>query len=285
MPTTDSIWTSPEARARLLELYAQRLATLDDRVEVTRVPTRFGETQVLLAGPHQAPALVVIHGANGDAAQMAGAYLSLAADYRCVFVDVPGQANPSEGQPIPRGDGSLAAWMRELLDGLELDSVALLGMSGGAYTALRSALGLRERIRCVVGLVPEGFCELAEVPPTSAPEAEAFVELVTGPECGFPRALLDLMARGAALAFDAVHEPIRLGPLFEAEEFVGFEVPVLLVAGGQDRLFPGARVLERARAIVPGVRTHLIETANHIDLRLYRGEDFERVVAFLRTPG
>lgn len=286
MPTTSSIWTSEAARARLLALYDARLDNLDERVERRWVATGFGETHVLLAGAPERPALVVIHGANGDAGQMANAYIDLADDFHCVFVDVPGEPNYSEGQRIARGDDSLARWLGELLDGLGLaarggDRVALLGMSGGAYTALRSALGLRDRVACVVGLVPEGFCQLGELPPTTPDHAAAFVAATTSPDGGFPRPVLELMTRAAALSFAAVREPIHLGPLFTAADFAGFEVPVLLIAGGRDRLFPGRRVLARARAIVPRLTTRLIATANHVDLRLFRGPELDAIAAFL----
>ena len=275
------IWTSAGARDQLLAAYEARLDTLAEELERHRVATSFGVTQVLIGGEVGAPALLFVHGTNGDAAQMAGAYAPWCETHRCVFVDVPGEANPSSGGRIPRGDDSLARWLGELLDGLGLERVALFGMSGGSYVALRGALGLPGRIRAIVGLVPEGFCELGAIPEPTPANAEALVHAMTEPDSGFPRAMVELMTAAMCTSLAALREPLRLGPLFRPEEFAAFDVPVMLVAGGRDRVFPGATLLARAREVLPRVHTLLLPEANHVHLELYRGATMERVAEFL----
>lgn len=275
------IWTSAAARRELLALYETRLRATSAELERRRLATRFGETQVLLGGDPQRPVLLLFHGANGDAAQMAGAYAPWCETHRCVFVDVPGFPNPSHGSWIPRGDDSLARWLGELLDALALERASLLGMSAGGYVALRCAAGLGARIHAVVGLVPEGFIEIGELPAPTPDNADAFVRAMTEPDSGFPPVIVELMTRALRKALAAARHPLRLSPLFRREDFAGLEAPVMVVAGGRDRLFPGTALLERARALIPSVRELLLPEINHIHLKLYRGAAIEAIEAFL----
>lgn len=280
-PLNPDVWTGAAARRELLALYEQRVDAIAVELERRRVPTRYGETQVLLGGQTSAPALLILHGANGDAAQMASAYAPCCARWRCVFVDLPGGATPSDGAWIPRGDASLARWMAELLDGLGLERVALLGMSGGAYVALRAAAGLGERVRAVGALVPEGFVPIGDIPEPTADNAAAFVHAITEPDCGFPAALVELMIRGTRVALAATRHPLRPAPLFEAGDFDELRAPVMIVAGGRDRIFPGEALLARARVLLPGLRERLLPEANHVHLALLRGDAVEAVERFL----
>jgi pimeloyl-ACP methyl ester carboxylesterase len=284
------VFVSDAARERVLASYATRLRALGGAVSSRTVETSHGRTHLLLAGDWSedgaegagAPALVVVHGANGDAAQMAAAYAFLAERHRCVFVDMPGEPTPSLGERIPRGDDSLARWMAELLDGLGLSRVSLLGMSGGGYVVLRAAMGLGDRVERIVAVVPEGFVEIGEIPDPTPENAGSFVMAITEPGSGFPRAVVEKMAEQTALSFAAVREPMRLGPLFGPEDFAGFEVPVMIIAGGEDAIFDGRELLRRAEVIVPSlVEGSLIPEANHVHLRLFRGPEIDRATAFL----
>lgn len=276
------VWVSDAARAEIMAIYDLRLAALGDAVESRMLETSFGSTHVLLAGEPDAPALVVAHGGNGDATQMAAPYGFLAARHRCVFVDSPGDPGRSRGRRIPRGDDSLARWMAELLDSLGIARASLLGMSAGGYVVLRAALGLRERIDRVVGIVPEGFCAAGEFPLPSPEDPGPFVAAITAPDSGFMPAVEEKFTALMAKTLRAVREPMILAPLFSAADFEGFEVPVMVVGGGEDVIFDGRELIARARAIVPSlVEAVLIPEANHIHMRLFRGPEIDRVAAFL----
>ena len=54
--------------------------------------TRFGDTHVLVAGPVDAPSLVVLHGAMGSSAHMLGELAPLLAKFRVYSVQVIGQS-------------------------------------------------------------------------------------------------------------------------------------------------------------------------------------------------
>jgi pimeloyl-ACP methyl ester carboxylesterase len=106
------------------------------------------------------------------------------------------------------------------------------------------------------------------------------------------RAVLALCSRGMTLpdaaiaemgrALAEIDEPMRLGPPFTASELAGFTAPVLIIAAGEDVLFPGTAAAARARAVLPGPREAIVvPDANHVDLRFFFGPLIEEARAFL----
>ncbi|MDQ3363214.1 MAG: alpha/beta hydrolase, partial [Actinomycetota bacterium] len=59
-----SIYRSPEGEAELAALYEEALARLGPGYEIRLIGTSLGETHVILAGPEDAPPLVVLPGGN-----------------------------------------------------------------------------------------------------------------------------------------------------------------------------------------------------------------------------
>ncbi len=264
------IYVSADARTAVLASYDARLATLAriHPLEARVVETTHGPTHVLQMGPADAPPLVVVHGANGDALQMATPLGSLAEEHRCVFVDVPGEPNRSCETPLPLTGAAVGTWMGELLDALGLERAALWGMSGGGYVALRAAVTIPERIERAVLVVPAGFVPMGAIPEPTAANARALIEALTGPSSGLPPAAIEQSVSHMRLVLGAIRDPFHLaGPLFTPSEVAPFQAPILVGAGGSDTIFPGEALLDRARAVLPGLsETVLLPDANHIHL-------------------
>ncbi|MDX1648343.1 MAG: alpha/beta hydrolase [Myxococcota bacterium] len=287
-----SIHRTPAGREAILAAYARRLDALALPVVSRTVPTRHGATHLLLAGPEDAPPLVGVPGTGGSALDLAEAWPFFAERNRCVFVDVPGQPNRSEEIRPDKAGADYARWMEDVLDALGLARPAFVGMSMGAYVLLRCAAWIPERMARMALVVPEGLVR-ARLPallrdvtwpllrhrlaPTEANLRRLLAALST-PGAPVPDAALDwmrLVTRHAGLGTD-------LGPLFRKGELARLEAPVLVVAGGRDPLFPGARLIRRARRVIPTLRDAiLVPEAGHLDPAFAAGPVMERVRAFL----
>ena len=264
-----SIYRTPEGRAALLGWYDAALARLPLPVESRRVPTRFGETHLLAAGPAAGRPLVIVHGSNGSALEMAAAFGALADASRCYFVDVPGEPNRSSETRLDKADGAYARWLEDVLDALGLETTALLGMSQGGFVALAGCAAFPERLSHVVLLVPEGFAKprplvfLTRVMwpifryrrrPTEA-NARRVVAAISGfSEAAVPAAAVERMG----LALRHVRTVATLGRPFEARDLAQLRAPVMLVVGGRDPIFPGDDSLRRAREIVPNLADAIV---------------------------
>jgi len=282
------IYRSPEGEAALAALYEEALARLGPGHETVRVGTGFGETHVILAGPEDAPPLVVLPGGNFLNPLCLSWFLPLAGAFRLYAPDIigqPGRSAPT--RPSARGDGH-ARWLVEVLDGLGLGRVPLVGISFGAGLVLRLA-----------GIAPDRIAGSALVSPAG---------VATGPiwpmvkETVLPMLLYRAfpsrhrLLRAARPILTDLEEPYvrQLGLVYKhvkldrqlpraatKEELAGYEAPTLLFSAENDPFFPARRVIPRAREIVRNLEAEAIPSDRHVP----PGEAFaginERIAAFL----
>lgn len=289
----ETIYKTPEGRASVLALYDRELARLKLAVDSRFVDTRFGRTHLLVAGPEDAPPLVVVHGANGSALLMAAAMGRLAGERRCLFVDVPGEPNRSSETRLHKSEDSLGRWMADVLDALGLERVAMLGMSGGGHVVLKCCAMMPERLSRVVLMVPEGFARAPilrflgsvmwpllryRLSPTHASVRRFLAVMAAVPASEVPDSAVEWMG----VAMEHVKSMVNLGPLFSAEDLANLRAPVLLVVGGRDVVFPGDLVARRARDVIPDLRDVIVlPEAGHSHPDLASDALMSRIASFL----
>ena len=223
-------------------------------------------------------------------------FLPLAERHRLYAPDIIGQPGRSaQERPSPKGDGH-AFWVEDVLDGLGLERVPLVGISYGAAIAIRT-----------MGVAPERVCRAALVSPAgiaSGPFLRILVEigapmlpyrlrptqerllravrpLYTDPEDpAFSPAVRQLGAALRHLRLDA-----DLPRMATEEELADFGGPVAVFAAEEDALFPARAVLPRAKEIFPNLAlAELLEGCRHVPSMAVLGRVNERILAFLAGP-
>ena len=124
-----SIYRTPEGEAVIHALYDKHLAATGIRTESRMVPTRFGQTHVLLAGPEAAPPLVLLHGGNTINPSMLAWANSLVGKYRLYAPDTIGHPGKSAPVRLSPRDDSYGQWAVDVLDGLGLDRPAFMPLA------------------------------------------------------------------------------------------------------------------------------------------------------------
>jgi pimeloyl-ACP methyl ester carboxylesterase len=154
-----------EAGARLLrERYLDALRAWPGLRDEVRVPTPEGETFVVVAGPAEAPPLMLLHGSGSNSAEWAHRIPSLTGRFRVHAVDIIGEPGMSARTRPPLGSDRYARWLDAVLDHFHLARAAFLTSSFGGWLALDYATRRPERVaalalRCPIGLGPmkKGF--------------------------------------------------------------------------------------------------------------------------------
>jgi pimeloyl-ACP methyl ester carboxylesterase len=213
---------------------------------------------VLVAGPTDAPPLVLLHGALATSAHVLAELLPLAERFRVYAVDIVGQSVKSSDARPSVTNNEYGAWLAEVLDGLQLARAHVVGVSWGGFVAIRLAATAPQRIERLALLVPAGV-----VP---SPAWEGLTKI------GLPMLLYRLFPSPRRLeAFvrhllttsddqwtpylgDAVRSynmDMRVPALAKPEELAAFRAPTLILAADRDVSFPGAALLARARELFP----------------------------------
>jgi pimeloyl-ACP methyl ester carboxylesterase len=284
----DPIYRSPAGEAELAALYDEALARLGPGCETRRVGTSFGETHVILAGPEDAPPLVVLPGGNFLNPLCLSWFLPLVDSFRLYAPDIVGQPGRSaRTRPSARGDGH-ARWLGEVLDGLGLGPASFVGISYGAGLVLRLAGLAPGRVAGAVLVSPAGIAVGPIWPMLRETALPMLVYRARPNRERLLRAARPLLTdleepyvRQLGLVYRHVKLDRELPRAATREELAGYGAPTLLFAAEDDLFFPAGEVIPRATEIIPNLETEALPGSRHVPSREAFAHINERTTAFL----
>lgn len=268
--TRSVMFVDAEKRAVAVQWCARFRATLTVPTEELTVETSFGRTHALVAGPSEAPPLVVVHGALASSAHVLPELGPLVETRRIFAIDVVGQSAWSEDRRLPLDDDSYARWLLEVCDRLGLHRFALLGVSWGGFVASRAAAFAPDRLTHLILMVPAGFVA-NDFWPGLRDAGWPFLLYRMSPS----KARLERFARTVYTTLDpewtewfgealrCYRFDIRVPPLAKPGELDAVRCPTLVFGAEHDAQFPGARLLVRAKELVPHAEVELLEGSRH----------------------
>ena len=281
------------AESPFAELYDRAVESLlDVDVSDAWVDTRAGRTHLLTAGDPDAQPVVLFQGSTLTNPVTLSWVQALADEYRILAPDTPGQAGKSVAHP----PAEYGAWVLDLLDGLDLDRPATVGVSHGGGVVLEAAARAPDRIGPASLVVPSGF-RTAPSPNLARIIGPSFGYRLLGQRALLTGALAPMFTQSVRavdpVVVDTIGKAIREDAL--PGEFPGpdgrnaladFDAPALVITGERDPVFPGRRTCRRARRDLPS----LVDAVNLPGERHYlspAGQDrtTERIRTFLAEHG
>jgi pimeloyl-ACP methyl ester carboxylesterase len=257
-----NIYRSPESQTAIEAMYDRQVAKLPFPVESRYVDTRFGRTHLLLAGPADAPPLVVFHGGNDTNPSTLGWIAPLAHAFRIIAPDTIGHPGRSAPMRLPPGNLSYGTWVADWMEHLGLKRAAMMGGSYGAGILLNAMVCIPERIVKAVLFIPSGFVSMPArvmwggfvlplVRYTLAP-GDRNLEWLLRPMFGeYP---IDPEAvESSRMTFRHVHIEPNMPKNVSRKELARCRAPVLVLPGEHDLLFPAQSVIRRAKQVIPNL--------------------------------
>jgi pimeloyl-ACP methyl ester carboxylesterase len=284
------IFQDASSRHTLENWYERFLSRVRVPVSHREVMTEHGPSHVLCVGDPARPPLLCLHGALASSAHAATELGPLAERFHVLLPDVPGQSVRAPEVRLPLKTGAYGRWALQVLDGLGLERVDVYGISWGGFVALQTALTAPERVRRLALLVPAGVVS----GPVWAGLTQIMIPMML--YRGFPsearlrRFMAPLVTtwdeQWVAYIGDAVRAfvpDLRPPPLVTAQQLRGFKTPLLMVGAENDLSFPGPRLLERVKELIPHAQVELIPKSRHIPptTDAFRGWMAEHVTRFL----
>lgn len=127
------LYKTEEAKRTILALYDQRLQRCAPEHESRYMQSTYGQTHVILAGNREKPALIVLHGVHAGAPMALECMTSLFPHFCIYAIHTIGQATRSAETKLSYTDGSFGFWLDQTLEQLKRESVAVVGISFGAF--------------------------------------------------------------------------------------------------------------------------------------------------------
>lgn len=246
---------------------------------VGRLKRPFGTLYYEVTG--SGPALIFAHGLGGNHLSWWQQVAHFAPRYTCVTFAHRGFA-PSD--PVTGGvdPADYAGDLAALIEHLSLSGVGLVAQSMGGWTMLEYALAHLDRVKVLVLSSTSGTLDRRGCDPSGGGAYDAWLAAAEATiAAGMARGIHPAMGERAAERFPALHllyrsidemagtldkEKLRAGLRRTATrtlaEFGTFRVPTLLIAGGEDVVFPPFLASAIATGLPCG-QAEIIEDAGH----------------------
>ncbi|MEO0778425.1 MAG: alpha/beta hydrolase [Bacteroidota bacterium] len=267
-----ALFKSEAGKKEILGLYDQKLAALHIAHESVYVDTSFGQTHLIRTGDPHHPPLILVHGSNGCAPIALECYPNLSTRYQVFAVDVLAQPNRSAQTRLDMKGPDYGQWMHELMVALDLHEVVLAGFSFGGLIILKTLVHHGGRVKAAFLASPAYlvngnplralwhiFIPMRRYMRTQRVKyVEQFLAALFTDRDAFAVQFLALVF----LHFKMDFNPL---PVLTAAEAQKINTPISLLAAKNDLLFPGAKMLKRARKLLPSLEnTLLLETSKHV---------------------
>lgn len=267
-----NLYKSVKGRSDILALYDAKLASLNIVYDSLYVPTTFGETHVIVTGDATKPPLIIIHGSNGSAPIALETYPKLIEKYQVFALDVVAQPNRSSMQRPSMKDNSYGQWCNEIIDYLQLKDVVLAGFSFGGLVILKTLLNNESKIKEVFLTAPvfivnnNPFIPLFKVflPMRKYMKTHDvnYVQRFLGNLFTERDVYAEQYLSKVFLEFKMDFSPL---PKINSKEAQSIQTPITIFGADEDILFPGKKMLRRARKIFPSLKHfELLENSKHV---------------------
>ncbi|MBO4271039.1 alpha/beta fold hydrolase [Microbispora triticiradicis] len=261
------VYKSEAGRREILDHYRRVLDAWPVPAEHVRVPTREGETFVLVSGPRDAPPLVLLHGSGANASMWRGDVSTWSRHFRTYAVDLVGEPGLSAPSRPALDSDAVALWLDDVLDGLGITGAAFVATSLGGWMALDFAVRRPERVTRLALICPGGvgrqkvgwILKALLTRPFGGGGVRESAMAVAGLDGERDRQALDAVV----LTFTHFNPRRERLPVFSDDALRGLAMPVLVIAGDRDAMIDSRQTARRVRKSVPHATVRLLPQVGH----------------------
>lgn len=266
-----SLYKSELGYQKIMGLYDELLAQCPFPVKSEFVNTKYGRTHVLISGESQASPIILLHGWGTNSAAFYSEYPSLMKNHSVYAIDIIGHAGKSELNKLSPFRDEYASWLLNTIDELSLQTVNIVGASGGGWLTLKFSLAHPNRVRKSIVISPMGITGFK--PSFSATLLKAFLN----PTIENAKAYAELITseyRPTGRTFETFYNNLFLfikyyrgvlpSPfLLPAHELKKIHTPLLLLAGEYENVFDPIKMISRTRQYIESAECVLVKNAGH----------------------
>lgn len=267
-----SLFKNETGKSEIFKLYDAKLKALDITTNSITIKTQFGNTHCLVAGDESKPPILVIHGSNGCAPVALETYIGLKDSFCIYAIDVLAQPNKSAETRLSMKDDSYGIWMNEIITHLQLENVTLAGFSFGGLVILKTLIHNESKIKDVFLSAPayivngnplkalfKFFIPMKRFMKSKQPKfLEQFLSVAFTEKDDFAFNYLSAVFQYFEMDFTPV-------PVISAKEAAMIQTPITIIAANEDIIFPGRKMIKRAKKIFPSLQhTLLLPHSKHV---------------------
>ena len=282
-----SLFKSQSGKKALMDLYHQKRNALHIESYSKHVGTTYGNTNVIMTTDASKPPILLIHGSNGCAPIALETYAGLESHFQVFAVDVLAQPNKSAETRLSMKTDDYGKWLHEVIDALELKNVTLAGFSFGGLVILKTLEYKEDNIKAVFLTAPayivngnplkaliKVFIPMKRYMKTkNSKHVQRFLNaLFTEPD--------PFATQFLSKVFLQFHMDFTPVPIIKDTAAQLITTPIALFAAKNDLMFPGEKMIKRAKHIFPSLQdVVLLEQSKHVQNNI----DNQRIVDLIKN--
>ena len=267
-----SLYKSETGKTEILNLYSEKLEELPIDYTCQELETSFGKTNVISTENTTKPPIVIVHGSNGCAPIALETYLGLEQHFQVFAVDVLAQPNKSSETRLSMKTEDYGKWLHEVIEALKLENLTLAGFSFGGLVIIKTLeykdVSIKEVFLTAPAYIVNGnplralfkvFIPMKRYMKTKKISyVEIFLKELFTERDAFAAQFLSKVFLHFKMDFTPV-------PVIKAQAAKSIKTPITLIAAKNDVLFPGTKMIKRAKKIFPSLKQAiLLEQSKHV---------------------
>ncbi len=270
-----SIYRSSTGEQFIRELYGRQRQRLGMEFNSLYVPTRFGQTHVLTGGKEDGIPILIFHGGNSTNPHSLIYHVPLAEHFRLYAPDTMGHPGFSAQTVLSSSNTEYGQWASDVIDGLGFSQMVCMAGSFGSGALIRLMEYAPEKVTKSILIVPSGIANaplgtvllklgVPMIKYRTKPSRERLIKAIL-PMVINADEIDDNNLEMVEATFRHVHVKAQMPANAHAAALSGCTAPTAVFAADKDVLFPGKKVLRRAKALIPNLAyAELMENCPHM---------------------
>ena len=273
MKKEKTIYKSEDGKKQILNLYDSQIRRLGVPYKDIYVETSFGKTHLVEIGNLEGEPLLVFHGGNATTAYNLLYCDFLIKDFHIYAVDTIGHPGKSAETSLSALNYDYGKWTSDVIDALGFERISLFGGSFGGGIIAKTMCIVPDKIKRVVIIIPSGIKNALQLK-NAKMMFPMIMYWITGKDKWLKKTMMPMaitednitedIYETAKLSIDHVKVKTAMPTNVSATRMRRCKAPTLVIGAEKDCLFPGLRVLRRAKKIIPNCKTYIVRDRGHM---------------------
>ena len=269
-----AVYKSAASEKVMRDLYDRQVLALDIEFEDIYVDTRFGKTHLLKTGHPKGKPILLFHGGNSTTPYYLRDFLCLRNEYLIYAPDTMGHPGKSAQTVLSAKNLEYGEWASDVIDGLGFEKMICIGGSYGGGVLVKLMCFAPQKISKAILLVPSGICNVSTASIIFTMGIPMILYIMTQKEKWLKRAILPMAITEKEIdestlemvrySFNHVCVKAGMPSNVKMADMQNYTAPTLLITGEKDVMFPGEKVIARAKNIIPNLKTYLMKGSGHM---------------------